>query len=52
MAEKDRIDLSKLTPQQIARLEETLSNMISSAREQGAVERLPLIPTHSSHLSG
>ena len=50
MAEK--LDLSRLTPEQIRQLEEVLSNLISGARASAERPRVMAETDHSSHASG
>jgi hypothetical protein len=48
----EKIDLSRLTPEQIRQLEEVLSNLVSSARTSAERPRVALDADHSSHASG
>lgn len=52
MAERDRIDLSKLSAEQIRQLEDTLTSMIASAKSRPSEER-PIAGGggHSSHVA-
>jgi len=55
MSDKDKIDLSKLTPEQIVQLEEVLTNLLSTAKRAAAVVGpgdTGLMAEHSSHASG
>jgi hypothetical protein len=49
----EKLDLSRLTPEQIRQLEEVLSNLISGARASAERPRAITAETdHSSHASG
>jgi hypothetical protein len=48
----EKINLSRLTPEQLKQLEDVLSNLVSSARTSTERPKVGLDLDHSSHASG